>query len=143
MLAIMFRPFGFLAPRFWLSCFDRLGFLLPDFGYHVSTVWVSCSQILAIMFRPFGFLDPRFWLSFFDRLGFMLPYFGSHVSTVWVSCSQILVIMLPPFGFLAPKDFQIIWLSNLLILSVHDEGYFRNALNLISTFLFNPHKYAY
>jgi hypothetical protein len=36
--------------------------------------------------------------------------------------------MLPPFGFLAPKDFQIIWLSNLLILSVHDEGYFRNAL---------------
>jgi hypothetical protein len=40
-------------------------------------------------------------------------------------------------GFLAPKDYNIIWHSNILALSVHDEGYFRNALcalNLISTF---------
>jgi hypothetical protein len=40
-------------------------------------------------------------------------------------------------GFLAPKVYKIIWHSNILALSVHDEGYFRNALcalNLISTF---------
>jgi len=37
----------------------------------------------------------------------------------------------------APKDFKIILLSNILALSVPDEGYSRNvscALNLISTF---------
>jgi hypothetical protein len=28
-----------------------------------------------------------------------------------------------PFDFLAPKDFKIIWLSNILALSLHDEGY--------------------
>ena len=45
------------------------------------------------------------------------------------------LIYLWPFGFLAPKDlFQMIWLSNILALSVPDEGYSRNALNLISTF---------
>jgi hypothetical protein len=43
-----------------------------------------------------------------------------------------------PFDFLAPKDFKIIWLSNILGLSVPDEGYSKNvwrALNLISMFL--------
>ena len=57
-----------------------------------------------------------------------------------------------PFGLLDPKDFYIIWLSNLLIISVpvegysnlmiisvqSVEGYSRNvscALNLISTFV--------
>jgi len=43
-----------------------------------------------------------------------------------------------PFGFIAPKDFKIIWFSNLIIMSVHDDGYFRNAscaLHWISTFL--------
>ena len=43
------------------------------------------------------------------------------------------------FGLLDPKDFYIIWLSNLLIISVQSvEGYSRNvscALNLISTFV--------
>ena len=37
------------------------------------------------------------------------------------------------------KDFKIIWLSNILALSVPHEGYSRSAscaLNLISTFLF-------
>jgi hypothetical protein len=32
-------------------------------------------------------------------------------------------ILFKPFGFLAPKDFYIIWLSNILTLSVPDEGY--------------------
>jgi hypothetical protein len=30
--------------------------------------------------------------------------------------------MRSPFGFLAPKDFQIIWLFNLLTLSVKSKG---------------------
>jgi hypothetical protein len=41
-------------------------------------------------------------------------------------------------GFLASKDFQIIWLLNMLALRVPDEDYSRNSssvLNLISTFL--------
>ena len=43
-----------------------------------------------------------------------------------------------PFGLLAPKTFYAIWLSNLSILSVPNEGYSTNALcrlNLISTFI--------
>jgi hypothetical protein len=36
MLPILFRPFGFLASRFWLSCLGTLVFLLPDFGYPVE-----------------------------------------------------------------------------------------------------------
>jgi len=42
------------------------------------------------------------------------------------------------FGLIDLKDFKIIWLSKLSIVSVPDEGYTRNtlcALNLISTFL--------
>jgi hypothetical protein len=48
-----------------------------------------------------------------------------------------LTILFRLFGFLAPKDVRIIRLSNILALSVSDEGYFRNALgalNLIFTF---------
>ena len=43
------------------------------------------------------------------------------------------------FGFLSPKDFKIIWLSNVLALSVPDDCYSRkasNALTLISKFFF-------
>ena len=39
----------------------------------------------------------------------------------------ILVILFRHFGFIVPKHFQIISLSNLSILSVPDDGYFRNA----------------
>ena len=44
-----------------------------------------------------------------------------------------------PFGFLVPNKFQISWLSNILALSVPEEGYRRHTssgLNLISMFLF-------
>jgi hypothetical protein len=34
--------------------------------------------------------------------------------------------------FLAPKDFKIIWLSNILALSVPDEGYSRNVFIAIT-----------
>ena len=33
------------------------------------------------------------------------------------------VILLRAFGFLAPKDCKIIWLSDILALSISDEGY--------------------
>jgi hypothetical protein len=39
----------------------------------------------------------------------------------------ILAILFRPFGLLARKTFKIIWLSNLSILSVPDEGYSRNV----------------
>jgi hypothetical protein len=39
----------------------------------------------------------------------------------------ILAILFRPFGFLAPKDFEIIWLSNILALSVPDKVYSRKA----------------
>jgi hypothetical protein len=42
-------PFGFLAPRFWLSFLCPVVFLLPDFGYPFHALWFSCSQILAIL----------------------------------------------------------------------------------------------
>jgi hypothetical protein len=51
----------------------------------------------------------------------------------------ILAILFRPFVFLAPKDLKIIWLSNILALSIPHEAYSRNvlcALNLISVFLF-------
>jgi hypothetical protein len=37
-----------------------------------------------------------------------------------------------PFDFVAPKDFKIIWLSNILNLSVPDEGYNRNASSALN-----------
>jgi hypothetical protein len=36
-----------------------------------------------------------------------------------------LAILLKPFGVPAPKDFTIIWHSNILYLSVPDEGFSR------------------
>jgi membrane protein required for beta-lactamase induction len=108
-LAILFRPFGFLAPRFWLSCLGPL--VLPKSGSKntkgpkqdsqnlrarkpkglnriakiweqenpVEALWFSCSHILAILFRPFGVLAPRFWLSCLGPLVFLLPNFGYPV----------------------------------------------------------------
>jgi hypothetical protein len=51
-LALLFIPFVFLAPRFLLSCLYHLFFLLPDFGSPVYTICFSCSQILALLFIP-------------------------------------------------------------------------------------------
>ena len=55
------------------------------------------------------------------------------------SCPKpIVAILVMPFGFIAPKHVWFIWNFNLSVLSVPDEGYFKNdlcALNLISTFL--------
>jgi hypothetical protein len=44
---------------------------------------------------------------------------------------MILAILFRSFRFIAPKDFLTIWLSNLLSVTVSDEGY-RISLNWIS-----------
>jgi hypothetical protein len=40
-LAIMFMPFGLLAPRFLPSCLCLLVYLLPYFGYPVYALWFT------------------------------------------------------------------------------------------------------
>jgi len=84
---------------------------------------------------------------------FLLPAFAC-ITCLMINCLKaicfippkpkfsrlILAILFRPFDFLAHKDFKIIWLSNILTLSVPDAGYSRNvscALILISTFLFH------
>jgi hypothetical protein len=39
-----------------------------------------------------------------------------------------------PFGFIAPKHIHVIWISNVSILSVPDEGYSRNKLEIYVLF---------
>ena len=51
-----------------------------------------------------------------------------------------MAILFRPFDCPAPKDFKVMWLSNILTLTVLDEDYFRNVclsctLNLIFTYL--------
>ena len=62
----------------------------------------------------------------------LIPPSGmGNLSQLWLSC-------LGPLGLMLPK-ILIAWLSNLSILSIHDEGYSRNvsyALILISTFYY-------
>ena len=53
--------------------------------------------------------------------------FLNHEIMIKTKVLPILAILFRPFGFLAPKGFKIIWLSNILDLSVPDEGYCRNA----------------
>jgi hypothetical protein len=55
---------------------------------------------------------------------FPLVDFSYPVQVLWL----ILVILFRSFGLLklAPKDFKIIWLSDIMVLSVPDEGYSRN-----------------
>ena len=51
----------------------------------------------------------------------------------------ILAVLFRPFDLLLPNILQLFVFSNISILSVSDEGYYRNvscALNLISTFFF-------
>ena len=62
----------------------------------------------------------------------------SMSSCVFVWSWSILVILFRLFGFVAPSTFKIISLSNLSILCVTDEGYYRSAscaLYLIFTLL--------
>lgn len=67
-------------------------------------------------------------VSFVPNIRHMWPY-------------PILVILFRSFGILAPKDFKVIWHSNLLIMTVPDEEYSRNAsciLYSIIMLLFYP-----
>jgi hypothetical protein len=47
----------------------------------------------------------------------------------------VLDILFGPYSFLAPKDLKIIWFSNLLALSVPDEGYYRNVLCTLNVYI--------
>lgn len=52
--------------------------------------------------------------------------------------NQCLLSLFRPFDLHAHNDFYILWLSNLLIMSTHDEGYSRNrsrTLNSVSKLL--------
>jgi hypothetical protein len=67
-------------------------------------------------------------VSFVPNIRHMLPY-------------PILAILFRSFGILAPKYIKVIWHPNLLIMSVPDEEYSRNAsciLYLIIMLLFYP-----
>ena len=86
-LSILLRSFGFLTPRFCLSCLDPLILAIL-----FKTLWFSCSQVLVILFRPIGFLAPRFCLSCLD------PYFFV-ASRFCLSCLGPLVFLLPDFGY--------------------------------------------
>jgi hypothetical protein len=58
---------------------------------------------------------------------------------VWASRREILFLLLMHLAFLASEDFDIIWLSNMLVLSIPGEGYSRNSyspVNWTSMFLF-------
>jgi len=51
----------------------------------------------------------------------VLPPSGRHTK-------HLPTLAIVPFGLRALKDFLIIWLSNLLIMSLPDEGYSKNTL---------------
>ena len=46
---------------------------------------------------------------------------------MYMEIYSILAILFRNFDLLTPKYFKIIWLSNILIFNVPDEGYSRNA----------------
>ena len=62
------------------------------------------------------------------------------ISRRHMSSYLILALLCLFCGFLAREDYQIIWLSNLMTLSIPDEGYSRNVsyiLRLDINFLAN------
>ena len=54
---------------------------------------------------------------------FCFKYFDIFQNSPYTGQWSILAILFRPFGFRSPKDFKIISLSNILALSVPDEGY--------------------
>ena len=105
---------------------------------------ILCAQ--SIWYIRFYFSNISLRLSTCNRVWYLAIGIVLQNSTnlsknrpLWNSTINIiLAILFMPFGFLTPNDFKIIWLSNILTLSVPHEGYSSNAsfpLNLISTFL--------
>ena len=70
------------------------------------------------------FLQHQTYVSIVYNIRHMCPL--STTSDICVNIS-ILAIFSMSFGFHAPKDLSIIWLSNILTLSVPDEVYFRKV----------------
>jgi hypothetical protein len=117
---------------FFLLCFFSLVivlFVLPR---------ITASDYAFVIFKPFKTISVRYITSVFSSRVIVLSnnHRNDNLSL------QILSILLRPFVFISPKQFKLILLSNrsnLLILSVPDEGYSRHAsstLILISTFVF-------
>ena len=61
-MAILLRPFVFLARRLLLYCLNPLSFLLADYDYIVFALSIYCSSTIAILLRHLEFLARRLWL---------------------------------------------------------------------------------
>ena len=89
--------------------------------FSAGTLWVFLSILINM------FLQHQTYVSIVYKLSTtsdMCPL--STTSDICVHIS-ILAIFSMSFGFHAPKDLLIIWLSNILTLSVPDEVYFRKV----------------
>ena len=91
-MAILLRPFEFLAHRLllyclepfsfllanylWLYCLDPLNFLLSDKDYVVDALSVSCSSTMTILLRPFEFIAHRLWIYCLGPYRFLLTDYG-------------------------------------------------------------------
>jgi predicted neutral ceramidase superfamily lipid hydrolase len=89
-----------------------------------SLNWINYMQVKKILFTNVFFSWSLCLLNMFPSMVFPKHFYFSYLG---------------PLVYLLAIFFLIIWLSNLSILSVPDEGYSRNALcalNLISTFYY-------
>jgi hypothetical protein len=80
-MAILLRPFQFLAHQLWLYCLDTFSFLLADYDYIALALSVSCSPNMAILSRPSVLLPAGY-----DYIVYALS----------VSCSSIMTILFRP-----------------------------------------------
>ena len=94
---------------------------------YVRSCVVTCHQlgIVVCWWRTLQSCIGPFWV---DRFRLCLQFSSRRHRWPW----PIVEILFRPFGLVAPKPFKIIWLSNLSILSVPDEGYSRRALRALN-----------
>jgi len=78
-MAILCKPFEFLARRLWVYCLGPLSFLLVDYDYFAYALSVSCSSTMTILLRPFEFLARRIWVYCVGPLSFLLTDYGNIV----------------------------------------------------------------
>jgi len=106
--------------------------------HQYGSVFRNKNKKIKINDRQFYQLDQP-WTAALSNLKLInidKPSTEEHTDAVIQACSNY-YINLSPLVFLLPKTFKIIWLSNILALSVPDEGNYLAAscaLNLISTF---------
>ena len=106
----------------------------PIFLMSTIIKFIQHEQLLCVIWRP-NILAVQYFKSNMLSWYYMGCFFGS-----------IIAILFMPFGFLAPKEFEIIWLSRISILRVHDDGFSRNAsssLHLSTFFLYQIYIFAF